>query len=40
MIAIREARAALGAVDSSETAIMGFFGRAGATRRTAMSWDV
>jgi hypothetical protein len=40
MIAIREARAALSAVDSSETAIMGFFGSAGATRRTAMSRDV
>jgi hypothetical protein len=40
MIAIREAGAALGAVDSSETAIMGFLGSAGASRRTAMSRDV
>jgi len=40
MIAIWEAGAALSAVDSSETAIMGFFGSASASGRTAMSRDV
>jgi hypothetical protein len=40
MIAIREARTALGAVDSSETTIMELFGSAGAPRHTAIPRNV
>jgi hypothetical protein len=40
MIAIREARAALSAVCSSETTIMEFFGATGASHRTAIPRDV